>query len=122
MTILTTSSSPQSISVIPRFEPTGTITFILRSEDQSKTIVNANISQANYTYSNGYLSFDRTFSPVLVESEFHNITIKEQGGSERLIFRGKAFVTDQAVLPKFTTQEGEFTEYSGNNNEYIIIS
>lgn len=122
MIVLTTGSGSKTITVIPRFEPTGTIRYTLRNEEQNKVVKQASKGSGGYTYSNGYLSFSAGFDNHLIEGVFYTLTIEEQSGSNfNLLHRSKVFVTDQTVLPKYTTQNGEFTEYADNNNEFVII-
>lgn len=121
MQVLKTISSAQTISVIPRYEPTGTVRYTLRSEDENKQEAQANVAA---TYTNGYLTFDVSFTSPnqLIEGQFYKLTVEEQDGSNyKLLYRGKIYCTDQTTLPKYTTQENEFTEYTGNDNEYAII-
>ena len=124
MQVITSSTSPQEIKVIPRYEPTSTIRYILRSEDENKEFDRQSLSAGNFTYSNGYLTFNIQYNttPRLVEGQFYQLTIEETASPNRLIYRGKLYCTDQSVLPKFTTQEDEFDEYEDNNNEFVIIT
>ena len=115
MLILTTSSSEQTFSVIPRFEPTSNVTVTLRSKQQNKQTHSFSYAA---TYSNGYLTIANTFSPVLVEGQSYILEIKE--GSD-LAWRGKVFVTDQTDEVKFSINEGVYTEAPATSNEYIII-
>ena len=115
MLILSTTSEEQTFSVIPRFEPTSSVTITLVSEQQNKQTHSFTYAA---TYLNGYLSITKAFSPVLVESNSYILTIKD--GAE-LCFRGKIFVTDQTDRPQFTINEGVYTEAPATSNEYVII-
>lgn len=120
MIVLTTTSSPQTVTVIPRYEPTGTVRVTIISEEQNKRVRQFNTS---YTYTNGVLSFNiPASSSGFVEDTFYSMKVEEQDGANyNMLHRAKIFVTDQTTLPKYTTQENEFTEYQDNNNEFVII-
>lgn len=115
MLILTTSSDAQTFSVIPRFEPTTDVQVVFTSKAQNKETHDFTYSA---TYSNGYLTIENTFSPILVEQQNYSVVVLE--GSD-LVWRGRAYVTDQSNLPKFEVNEGEFTEPTQSNNDFIII-
>lgn len=120
MIVLTTASGSKTIQVIPRVEPTGTVRYTLRNEDENKVVKQA--SAGSYTYTNGYLEFSTGLDNLLIEGNSYSLTIEEQHGSNyALLYRGKIFVTDQSTLPKYRSQSGEFSEYADNNNEFIII-
>lgn len=120
MIVLTTASSSQDVTVIPRYEPTGNVRVTLISEEQNKQVRQFN---ASYTYTNGVLTFSTPAgSSGLVENTFYSMKVEEQDGANyNMLHRAKIFCTDQTNLPKYTTQEDEFTEYAGNNNEFVII-
>lgn len=123
MQVLTTSSSPQELKVIPRFEPNATIEYIIRSEDENTEFDKKSISAGNYTYEDGYLTFNVQFNTTqLVQGQFYQLTIQLEASPNRLLYRGKVYCTDQTDLPKFTTQQNEFNSYEDNNNEFVIIT
>ena len=114
MIILTTSAEIQTISVIPRFEPTTDVTITLVNEQQNKQTHTFSYAAS---YANGYLTIEKAFDPVLVNANNYLITIKE---GENLCWRGKIFVTNETDYPKFTINEGKFKPHS-TNNEFVII-
>jgi len=116
MIVLNTSSDEQTFTVIPRFEPTATITITFFSEQQNKQTHSFTDDTPNY--SNGYLTINNTYDPALVDQNKYVVEIKETGV---LCWRGKCFVTDQTDLPKFTINEGVYDEPTQSSNEFIII-
>ena len=115
MLILTSTVDEQEITVIPRFEPSGDVTVTFKSEQQNK--VTHTITDSG-SYSNGYYTFSSAFDPILKDKEFYVVEIKE--GSD-LVWRGRAFITDQTSLPNFTIAENVFTEPTQSNNEFIVL-
>ena len=115
MLILSTTSDVQEITVIPRFEPSGDVVITFKSEQQNK--VTHTITDSG-SYLDGYYTISNAFDPVLKDKEFYLVEIKE--GSD-LVWRGRAFITDQTSLPKFTIAENVFTEPTQSNNEFIVL-
>lgn len=115
MLILSTSSSSQSFSVIPRHEPSGDVTVTFVSSQQNKQTHSFTYAA---TYANGYLTIVNTFDPVLVENNSYLMTVKD--GSD-VIYRSLVYVTDQTDEPKFSINEGVYTEPSQSSNEFVII-
>ena len=115
MLILSNTTEEQTFTIIPRYEPSEDVTITFVSETENKQT-----HQFVYaaTYLNGYLSISHIFSPVLKLNNFY--TFKVTIG-DALIYRGKAFVTDQTNLPKFTLNDNKFVIYEGNNNEFLTI-
>lgn len=122
MTVLTTSTGTQYITVIPRFNPNDeNIVVTLVSEDLNKRTHQITRASNRYTYENGILTITvLTWNPALVEQGNYQLTITKESPAT-LLYRGKVFVTDQTSLPTFYQASGDFVEYSGNNNEYITI-
>jgi len=110
MKILTTSTSAQTLKIIPR-EYQSNIDVILRD---SSTNESTTYSVATST-SGDYMTFDLTLS--LVENRFYDMTCKF--GSE-VIYKDKIFCTDQ-VVSDYTVNEGQYTTENTYDNDYIIL-
>ena len=65
---------------------------------------------------NGFMTLSGTLS--VVDGRYYNLAIKD--GLE-LIYRGRCFVTSQTDFPKYSVNEGVYTEEASYNNEYIIL-
>lgn len=115
MIVLDTGSDEQTFSVIPRFEPSGSVTVTFRSEQQNKQTHSFTYAA---TYENGYLTIANTFSPTLKNNNKYLVEVKE---GATLLWRGKCFVTDQTDLPKYTINEDVYTEPVQSNNDFVII-
>lgn len=119
MVILTDTSSAQDITVIPRYKPIGNVRVTLRSESKNKVTHTLIITP---TYSNGYLTMTNSYSPALKLNTFYELKVDaDNSPSFDQIYRGKVFVTDQIDLPVYTINEGEFTEFQGNDNEFLSL-
>ena len=115
MIILSDTAAEQTFTIIPRFKTSGSLDFTFTNETQNKV---SNTFAYAGTYANGVLTINTTFSPVLKLNTFYSITVFS--GLE-LLWRGRAFVTDQTELPKYSINENKFDEYDGNNNEFIVL-
>jgi hypothetical protein len=121
MDVLTTSTGAQSITVIPRFEPTSTVRVTLKSDDQNAQQIQSTVTG---TYSNGYLTVSLTFDAddSLTEGQFYSLKIEESIASVwTMAYRGLVYCTDQTDFPKYTINSGKFTEYAGNDNAFLTI-
>tara|TARA_R110002020_G_scaffold374899_1_gene586161 strand:- start:429 stop:806 length:378 start_codon:yes stop_codon:yes gene_type:complete len=122
---LTTSSSSQTIKVIPR-EYTGTATLKVRDDSTNN----------NYSYSvtptttRNYLTIANVYtdsgSGILKEGRFYDLTL--ENSSNKIIYKDKIFVTDQTINQSnndyYSVNEGAYTVPSGSaayDNDYIII-
>lgn len=112
---LTTSTSSQSISFIPRAY-VSTATLYLRDE-VSNTSTSTTVS---LTSLGGYSTLSNEFS--LKEGRFYELKILN--GSE-VIYRDKVFCTDQAIDQaagdSYNINLDEYTEEDSYDNEYITI-
>lgn len=115
MIVLDTGSDEQTFSVIPRFEPSGSVTVTFKSEQQNEQVQSFTYAAS---YLNGYLTIAHTFDPVLKNNNKYLVEIKE---GSTLAWRGKCFVTDQTDLPKYTINENIYSEPVQSNNEFVII-
>lgn len=136
MKVLTTSSNPQELKVIPRGYPSS-VTLQLRNESTNGVDTFTNVST---TQDKGYLVFSETFD--LEEAFFYELTILD--GSS-VIYKDKVFCTDQEIdeysvnidtltwdqiaeiwnLTDFTWEDGGIVDiYETENtydNDYIIL-
>lgn len=110
MKILTTSTSAQTLKIIPR-EYKSNIDVILRdnstNESTTYSVATSNIGD--------YMTFDLTLS--LVENRFYDMTCKF--GSD-VIYKDKIFCTDQ-VIASYTVNENQYTTENTYDNDYIIL-
>jgi len=113
MKILTTSTSPQDLIVIPRTSSPYTDLVLTLTNENTKVSTAYNVT-ADYLY--GYMTISNAFT--LTEGTFYTFKIEDNGD---LIFRGKIFCTDQTEFDKFTVNDGEFTEPSATDNEFKYI-
>lgn len=92
MIIFRPSETEQSITIIPRYE-VETVTVKLRNEGKATDETFADISTM---YNNGYLSFDIT--KTVSEGDTYEIEVLD---NETVLFRGKAFATDETDLENY---------------------
>jgi len=119
MILVTTSATAQTFNVIPRDYSLTTFTMIIR-DDSTNVSVSYDITGASV--SGNYVTFQNTFSPVLVSNHFYDF--KLVSGTD-IIFKDRMFCTDQTVNQinndYYKLNEGEFTSDDSYNNEYIVI-
>lgn len=90
MKVLTESTLPQTLRVIPRSYPTS-LTLSLR-DDQTNIITTYTLN-SGFDVENDYLVITNTYE--LTENHFYNLTIKDQ--SANVIYKDKIFCTDQDI-------------------------
>ena len=110
MKILSTSTSAQSIKIIPR-DYQSTIDVILR--DNSTNTSNT-YSVATSTLGD-YMTFYLTLA--LVENRFYDMTCKF---GSYVIYKDRIFCTDQ-VIADYTVNKDIYTTENTYNNDYIIL-
>ena len=110
MKILTTSTSAQTLKIIPR-DYQANIDVVLRD---NSTNTSTTYSVATST-SGDYMTFDLTLS--LVENRFYDMTCKF---GSNVIYKDKIFCTDQ-VVADYTVNEGQYTTENSYDNDYIIL-
>ena len=110
MKILTTSTSAQTLKIIPR-EYQANIDVILRDNSTNESTT---YSVATST-SGDYITFNLTLA--LVENRFYDLTCKF--GSD-VIYKDKIFCTDQTIA-NYTVNEGQYTTENSYDNDYIIL-
>lgn len=91
MTILRPSLETQSVTVIPRYD-VETVTLTLLNEE-TQVLNTFNVST---TYENGYMTIE--FDLTVKEAESFNLEIKD---GTTVLFRGKAFATDETDLENY---------------------
>jgi len=142
MIVLTTTASAQNIKVIPR---TYADQFTLSVRDDS-TNVTQTYEITNAVTSGNYLSFDQTFSPVLVEGHFYDIKLYSDPNFWNTnyflwelynefwnidttnivdIYKDRIFCTDQEIDQMdnlyYNLNQGQYITDNSYNNDYIVI-
>jgi hypothetical protein len=140
MIILSTSTTAQSLSVIPRSY--ASIFSVVVRDDSTNIPITYNIYDG--VTSGNYLNFNNAFS--LVEGHFYDIElyygdyerrVEEDGGTlesvqcntlfndSTSIYKDRIFCTDQDIDQTtnnhYELNEGQYTTYNGSNNDYIVI-
>ena len=92
MTILRPSLETQSITVIPRYDALLVDITLLNEETQVLNTFN----DITTVYLNGYMTVE--FELTVKEAESFNLEIKD---STNVLFRGKAFATDETDLENY---------------------
>ena len=110
MKILTTSTSAQTLKIIPR-EYQANIDVILRDNSTNESTT---YSVATST-SGDYMTFDLTLA--LVENRFYDMTCKF---GSNVSYKDKIFCTDQTIA-NYTVNEGQYTTENSYDNDYIIL-
>ena len=118
MKILTTSSSAQTIKVIPReYVTSGTLTI---RDDTSNTSKNYSVTPSSV---DDDLVFSVTFSPVLAEGLYYDMTLKNS--SSKIIYKDKIFCTDQTINQTnndyYTVNSGVYTTENSYDDDYITV-
>lgn len=119
MVIVSTSETAQTFKVIPRNYTLNTFTMTIRDDS---TNVSVNYTITGVSVSGNYVTFQNTFSPVLVKNHFYDF--KLVSGTD-VIFKDRMFCTDQTINQVdndyYKLNEGQFTTDDSFNNEYIVI-
>jgi len=113
---LTTSTSAQTLKIIPR-SYASTVSMILRDDSTNTSTTYGSISTST---DKNYLVITKALSPVLVEGRFYDMTVKE---GSNVIYKDKIFCTNQTIS-SYSVNSGEYTVPTGNDqydNDYIII-
>jgi len=115
--VILTDTGEQSFVCIPRAEPSGSVSLIVRSKRQNKTLYTVTPATA---YSNGSLTV--TWTPAsgseFVDENFYYIELKV---GSTLYWRGQGYSTSQTDLPKYSINSGKFTQSTSNNNTFLTI-
>lgn len=119
MKVLTTSGSSQTFKVIPR-EYVTSATMLIRDDSTNTTTTYSSLTPST---SENHLQIPVTFSPVLKEGRFYDMTLKNSGGS--IIYKDKIFCTDQGIDQtqdqEYTVNSGTYTSDTSFDNDFIII-
>jgi hypothetical protein len=107
MIVLTTSSSPQTFSFIPR---DGFNTMIL-TDDQTNTPVTVSITSS--TQGDYINTITATFD--LIEGHFYDLVLKQ--GTD-IVYKDRIFCTDQNIV-NFSVNSGQYTSNT-TANTYIV--
>lgn len=115
MKVLTTSTDPQTLSVIPRSYPTS-VTLKLR-DDSKNTTSTYTVATSNVE---GYLTLSNAFT--LVEGRFYDLTILD--GLD-VIYKDKIFCSDQDIDQDlndyYSVNKDVYVSEDSRDNEFIII-
>lgn len=118
MKVLTTSSASQTIKVIPR-EYVTSATLTIR-DDQTNTSTNYSVTP---TTTNDELAIAITFSPVLKEGHFYDLTLTNS--DSEVIYKDKIYCTDQTINQSsndyYTINESEYTTDTTYDEDYIVL-
>ena len=143
MIILTTSTSAQTLKVIPRQYDDSNFTMSIRDDSTNVIKLYQNLSGGTIV---DYLTFTNVFNPVLVEAHFFDIHLyidydfwntnnsfwnlydvlwQVDSGFKEDIYRDKVFCTDQDIdqlndNDHYQLNKGQFTEYKGFDNTYTV--
>ena len=103
MIVLTTSTSAQTLSFIPRDTPTS----MVLTDDQTNTPVTVSItSQTSGDYVNTI-----TASFALKEGHFYELVLKQ--GTD-IVYKDRIFCTDQNIV-NFSVNNGQYTSNTTSN-------
>ena len=94
MVILKPSEATHSITIIPRINASA-ISIVIKNESKNTT---ETIDDISTTFVNGYLTFEIT--KTVLEQESFEYSVYNFSDSE-LLFRGKAFATNQTDLQNY---------------------
>jgi hypothetical protein len=143
MIILTTSTSAQALSVIPRQYNDNEFTMSIR-DDSTNVTKFYNIDTA--VTSGNYLNFNNVFTPILVENHFYDLHLyidynywntnnsfwnlydilwQVDSGYKEDIYRDKVFCTDQDIdqlndNDYYKVNKGQYSFYNGYDNTYTV--
>jgi hypothetical protein len=119
MKVLTTSSSEQTIKVIPREYVTSLSADI--TDDSTNTTTT--YSSITSTESHNHLQVPITFSPVLKEGRYYDMVLKKGDGT--IIYKDKIFCTDQGIdqtqNEEYSVNDSVYTTDTSFDNDFIIL-
>jgi hypothetical protein len=119
---LTTSSSSQTIKVIPR-EYVGTATLKVRDDSTNKSYSYTVSPSTVRNYLNIANVYTHSGSGILKEGRFYDLSL--ENASNKIIYKDKIFVTNQTINQGnnnyYTINSGEYTTENSYDNDYIII-
>lgn len=97
MTILRPSLETQSITIIPRYDVEN-VTLTLTNE----LTQDVNTYTTSTSYANGYMTIE--FDLTVYEMDSFNLEVKD---GDTVLFRGKAFATDETDLENYKMSKNE---------------
>lgn len=119
MVIATTSSSAQTFNLILRDYSLNTFVMTIRDDSTNKSV---NYTITGASVSGNYVTFQNTFSPVLIENHFYDLKLVS---GTNVIFKDRIFCTNQTINQVnndyYNLNNGEFTTDDSHDNEYIVI-
>ena len=114
MKILTTSSSAQTIKIIPRAAVFANVTLKVTDKNtrSTETISMYTVLSDNYLSIIGVFNLKEgsTYSMELIHDE-----------SQRVLYRDTIFCTDQTDFNKFDVHKDDYVEEDSFDNEFIIL-
>ncbi|QDP58887.1 MAG: hypothetical protein Unbinned5607contig1000_35 [Prokaryotic dsDNA virus sp.] len=117
MIVLTTSALSQDFKFIPRTFASA-VDIEIHDEDTNTTETYLAVVTNTDRY---YEEASVTFSPVLKEGTFYNLTVYSTIASGNVIYKDRIFCTDQNINePGYSINEGEYNEHV-SENEYIVL-
>jgi len=124
MKILTTSSSQQTIDIIPR-QFLSSYKLIVKDETTNDEVFNDEVTAVAY---DDYRKIQVTFNPVLKEGRNYTMEVRNRLVDTIIYYKDKIFCTDQNISQtsnnyySINNNEYTFDETSGSHdNDYIII-
>lgn len=108
MNVLTTSTNPQYLNIVPRSVTFDELIFTDDSTNTPQTITINDVVDKVY-----YQQIE--IECALTENHYYNVELFNNG---ELVFRGKVFCTDQPVV-SFSVNNGDYTSHS-SGNEFIV--
>jgi len=115
MKVLKEIATEQTITIIPR-EYVSNISYTLTNESDNTSVNKDNLATF---IDSGYLTITDIFD--LKEGVFYNLEcFYDNNGTDKLIYRGRIFCTNQTSLDKFTMNENEYVQNDTYDNEYEI--
>lgn len=108
MNVLTTTTDPQPLVIVPRSTTFDELIFTDDSTNDSVTITIASVVNKDY-----YQILNVECN--LIENRFYNVELFNNGD---LIYRGKVFCTDQPIV-SFSVNNGKYVSNS-TTNQFIV--
>ena len=119
MHILTTSTSSQTIKVVPR-ESVDNVEVLLTDKSERKYI--SYIDDNCWTV-DGILTMTVQLegSNQLIEGRYYSLTVKDRDNENNVVYKGMVFCTDQTDYNKYETSKGDYVVEDSYDNEFVII-
>ena len=119
MKVLSTTSSSQTMKVIPREYVTNATLEVTDDTTTTKTTY----SLTSMTTTGDELNIAVAFSPVLKKDTFYNMVLKKSDG--KVIYKDKIFCTDQSTdqtaNEHYTINSGVYTSDTSYDDDYIVL-